>query len=215
MSFLQNTSSLPAALVHRTGTMIRFTTAQLPSLPARDVNCQVVLPDGNTVDGHFRRNPANPYVGGRSLVRWIKTWIPQDQSVDIVVEQVGRQNQLRLHIPSNRPSPAPSKQRVATRRKVLRLAQVPSARKRREYNAWERDPALRQAVLLAWPSTCQVRGCTSASTAPQNLLSSILEVHHLISVSTGGSDSPTNVCLLCANHHTLIHRAPTSRVPPH
>ncbi len=149
MSFLQNTSSLLAALVHRTGTMIRFTTAQLPFLPTHDVNCEVMLPDGSTVDGHFRRNPANPYVGGRSLVRWIKTWIPQDQSVDIVVQQVGRRNQVRLHISSNQPPPAPSKQRVATRRKVLRLAQVPSARKRREYTAWERDPTLRQAVLLA------------------------------------------------------------------
>jgi hypothetical protein len=31
-------------------------------------------------------------------------------------------------------------------------------------------------------------------------------------VSAGGSDDPLNLCLLCATHHRLIHRAPSSEV---
>lgn len=210
MSFLHDVSELQAALVQHTGSMIRFVPSQLSFLPQADVDCLVTLLDGTTVAGRFHLNPANPYIGGRMLVRWIKTWTQWNQPVDVMVEQLGRGNHLRLRMLGTRP--AATQERRQVRRRALRLASVETTRRRREYSAWERNPALRRVVLQAWPHKCQVRGCPSSSTIPADLLSSILEVHHVVYVSTGGSDSPLNICLICANHHTLIHRAPTSEV---
>ncbi len=210
MGFLRGVGELQATLVHHTGSMIRFVPSQLSFLPKADVDCQVTLLDGTTVEGRFHLNRANPYIGGRLLVRWIKTWTRWNQPVDVMVEQVGRGNRLRLRMLGTRP--AATQERRQVRRGALRLASVESTRRRREYSAWERDPALRRVVLQAWPQRCQVRGCPSSSTIPPNLLPSVLEVHHVVYVSAGGLDSPLNICLLCANHHTLIHRAPTSEV---
>jgi len=197
MSFLRNASALSAALVHRSGSFIRFTTIQLPSLPSTDQDCQIMLLDGSMVDGRFHLNPANPYIGGPSLVHWIKTWIGPDQTLEVVVEQVGRGNQLRLRMPGSNASP--TTERTAVRRGALKLARLDSTRRRRQYSTWERDPNLRKAVLEVWPHRCQVLNCPSASTVSESLMSAILEVHHLVFVSRQGSDSPSNVCLLCSN----------------
>lgn len=210
MSFLRNVSQLPAMLVHHTGSMIRFTTAQLPNLPTQDTDCHLLLLDGTSVEGRFHLNPANPYIGGQSLVRWIKTWTQFNRPLAVTVEQVGRGNQLRLRTAGNR-SPSIHEQ-AKVRRTTLRLARMETARRRREYSTWERDSALRKVALLAWRPKCQVRGCTSGEGLPDALLPTILEVHHLIFVSSKGSDSPLNVCLLCANHHALIHRSSASRI---
>ena len=59
---------------------------------------------------------------------------------------------------------------------------------------------------------CQVDGCGFAETLAEDLRPTIVEVHHVVSVSSGGSDSPLNLCVLCANHHAVIHHAPTSAV---
>jgi len=37
----------------------------------------------------------------------------------------------------------------------------------------------------------------------------IVVVHHVEWIAWGGSDSPLNVCLMCANHHAIVHHAPT------
>jgi len=34
----------------------------------------------------------------------------------------------------------------------------------------------------------------------------MLDVHHIHAVSEGGSDAPTNLTVVCANHHCLIER---------
>ena len=67
MAFLQGVQSLPCRLVHHTGTMVRFTTGQLGQLPVTDVDCTLELPDGAVVEGHFRRHPQNPYIGGAGV----------------------------------------------------------------------------------------------------------------------------------------------------
>lgn len=33
----------------------------------------------------------------------------------------------------------------------------------------------------------------------------IVEVHHIIPLKNGGSDHPSNVLILCPNHHTMLH----------
>ena len=211
MSFLIGVQELEGALVHHTGTMVRFRPAQLDYLPTVDSDCAVTLLDGKTVTGRFRRHPANPYIGGRELVRWIKTWIHWNAPMLVTVEQVGPGMQVRLRTRSGGYLETTEGKKV--RREAIRLAKVKDvARRRRGYTSWERDPALRQLVLRAWESKCQVVGCLSHNELPEALADRILDVHHIEFVSSGGSDSPTNLCLLCASHHVLLHRAPSMRV---
>lgn len=212
MTFLRGISSLPCRLVHLTGTMIRFTTGQLSQLPPSDVDCRVELPDGAQVDGHFRRHPDNPYIGGPGIVRWIKSWVPYNVPTDAVVHQSGTGNRVRVEVASPTGSPAPEPTQT---RRVLRRARTlreigQAERRRRMYAAWERDPNLRGIVLAAWGSTCQVVGCGYLATVPTHIQANMVDVHHLNHVAKGGTDSPLNVCVLCVVHHQLIHRAPTS-----
>lgn len=217
MTFLRGTNQVSARLIHHTGSMIRFTTAQLPTLPPTDVQCQVILPDGRVVDGRFKRNPANPYIGGPDLVRWIKTWARANEPVDVEVEQFGRLNQVRIHTVAVGPVRAtplvPVTARRAVGRSAVRLGRIGNAARRRTaYRSWERNPSLRLVALDAWPPRCQVSACASHRGMPDALLPALVEVHHVVSVAARGADSPLNVCLLCANHHAVIHRAPQSVV---
>ena len=211
MGFLIGVTSIDASLVHHTGSMIRFRTSQLGSLPASDATCSVTLMDGRTVQGRFHRHRDNPYIGGPELVRWIKQWIDWNNPQPVVVQQVGSGMHIRLRPSNGIATPTTNGRRV--RRKALRLASLTDGvRRRREYTAWERDPALREFILNLWKARCQVVGCTSSRKLANHLAHSILDVHHINSVARGGSDSTSNLCLICANHHALIHRSPSSRV---
>jgi len=211
MSFLIDTQELKAALVHHTGSMIRFRPAQLPHLPTHDVNCSVALLDGKIVNGKFHRHPANPYIGGAELVRWIKTWVRWNEPASVVVEQVGKGLAIRLRTKSGgQPKTALSKR---IRRKAVTLGKIKTAaRRRRAYSAWEHNPILRQLVLQVWSPQCQVLGCGAGKGLSSTLAEKIVDVHHIEFVSSGGSDSPINLCLLCANHHALLHRAPSMQI---
>jgi len=44
---------------------------------------------------------------------------------------------------------------------------------------------------------CEIIGCG---------FDDVLEVHHLISKKTGGSDDTSNLIIVCPNHHTMIHQ---------
>src|SRR5450759_1171336 len=88
MPFLRGVTQLDAALVHHTGSMIRFVTSQLPNLPATDMDCLLELPDGRVVKGRFHRHRENPYVGGPSVVGWIKSWVAFRETVPVRVSQV-------------------------------------------------------------------------------------------------------------------------------
>lgn len=211
MTFLQGISSLSCRLVHHTGTMIRFTTGQLGQLPSSDLDCVVELPDGAVVDGHFRRHPQNPYIGGLAVVRWIKSWVPYNAPVDVVVHQVGTRNRLRLQIaaPAHVHGDPVIEQRVI--RQARRLRSEPHAeRRRRLYATWERDPNLRSVALDAWGVDCQVTRCAYLASVPSHIRGKMVDVHHLNHVSRGGTDSPLNICVICVVHHQLIHRAPTT-----
>lgn len=212
MPFLRAISVLNARLVHHTGTMIRFTTSQLTNLPPADTSCQVILLDGQRVEGSFHRHPANPYIGGAALVRWIKSWVSWNRPVDVTVHQEERGQTIRLQM---RTAAGATPQRSQLQRRVSaeasRLARTTNPRRRRRaYSQWERDPRLRRFALLAWGADCQISGCTFCRAFPAHLRPAIVEVHHLNHLSAGGPDSPMNVCLVCASHHSLIHRAPAS-----
>lgn len=204
MAFYRGAQELPAKLVHHTGTMVRFTTSQLPALPAQDERCEVALPDGRVVSGDFRMNPANPYIRGRELVGWIKSWVPWNEPIDVTLRQAGQTSRLQVLIPGQvgvlLTSPS-----LEQRLRAL-AGQRSSDRRRRDYESWERDPGLRAIALGAWGATCQVSGCAAVPTVPTHLRAALVEVHHLNHVAAGGTDSPLNICLVCANHHALIHR---------
>lgn len=171
MAFLQGVNDLPAVLVHHTGTMLRFTTGQLQFLPLQDTDCVLLLPDGARVAGRFHRHPANPYVSGRQLVAWIKSWVPYNTPIPVVINQVGGGNQVELAI-GTRPTQAMAKTQdeIRTRAAARRLRKLDSTdRRRREYATLERDPSLRAVALAAWGPTCQIEGCATLSRIPGHL----------------------------------------------
>lgn len=214
MPFLQQTLSLPVAVVHHTGTMVRFTSGQLTRLPASDGDVLVDLPDGTVARGHFRRHPANPYLAGREIVQWIKTWLPMGENHPAEIRQVGQGSrvQLILENPTQVVSPTSSSVHRAAKRLAAGLTSSPAPRRRALLEAWERNPMLRAYVLDCWGSQCQVDGCTVQGEVPAHLAHSIVDVHHLTHVSGGGSDSPMNLSVLCTAHHALVHRSKSKLV---
>lgn len=207
MTVLRGVTSLDAALVHHTGSMIRFTQRQLQHLPAGHMTLAVLLPDGTEVAGRLHPHPRNPYIGGSGVVRWIKSWVPVATTVPIEVIQVGTSNALRVVLPGEKTSAAAS---GTVSRSMRSMAALPSQRRRVSYTRWERSPALRRIVLDTWAPECQVDGCGTATGLEPHLARRLVDVHHLNSVSKGGADSPANLCVLCVMHHVLIHRSPDS-----
>lgn len=212
MAALLGVSSLDAVLVHHTGSMIRVAPRHLALIPATDAACSVLLPDGVVVAGQWHPHPKNPYLAGRELVRWIKSWVPYGKTVPIRLHQIGNQAALRVELLTSAQAPAvPGPFSASTIQKAIRaLAQQPRARRRVAYERWERNPSLRSLAMAIWPAECQVRGCQINAGMPAYLIGKLVDVHHLNHVSTGGSDSPLNLALLCVTHHQLVHRAPSS-----
>jgi len=139
--------------------MLRFTTGQLPHLPIQDVDCTITLPDGQLLIGRFHRHRQNPYIGGRALVGWIKSWLPYGQNVQVTVVQIGNGNAIRLELASQ----AQRADREVSRG-LRKVALERDRRKRRvSYERWERDPRLRPVVLSVWDPVCQVVGCDMGS----------------------------------------------------
>lgn len=65
------------------------------------------------------------------------------------------------------------------------------------------DPALRAAVLSRDEYCCQVSG--RGKGLPADVALSILNVHHLIPVHAGGTDTLDNLITLSLDAHTLVH----------
>ncbi len=211
MSVLREAERLPGVLVHQTGSMVRFTTSQLPHLPRRDLSFDVTLPDGRAVTGNFHPHPRNPYIGGRELVRWIKSWVPYGDVIPVSLVQIGTQNRVRIEITAPAAGATFTSQ-AAVARAARAFFRDAAPRRRVRYERWERSASLRDFVLSIWAPTCQVRGCDTLSAAgvPTALTRRLVDVHHLNHVGTGGTDSPLNLSVLCVTHHTLIHRAPST-----
>lgn len=65
------------------------------------------------------------------------------------------------------------------------------------------DPALRAAVLARDGYCCRITGRGKGLPAPIAL--GILNVHHLVPVHCGGTDTMSNLITICLDAHTLVH----------
>ena len=101
VTVLRGVEFVDGTLVHHSGTMIRFVTSQLLSLPSSDQSCSVLLPDGQEVQGRWHPHPENPYLAGPALVRWIKSWIPYGGTEPARVYQIGTRDSIRVELRSS------------------------------------------------------------------------------------------------------------------
>ena len=67
------------------------------------------------------------------------------------------------------------------------------------------DPELRNAVLTRDHFTCQASGNGVDGGLPLNLALEILNVHHLVPVYLGGTDTIDNLITLDVTSHTMVH----------
>ncbi len=214
-------SLLGCTLVHHTGTMIRFRPSQLADLPNDDVDVMVELPNRHVVVGHFRRHPANPNISGRALVQYIKRRQPFGRNAAALIDVGGRL--WRLYAVEDA-VPLAEQARISTSRvrsgnltggdlsRLLQLAdQWASDRPRRAaYSRLLRPAGLRRMILGLMGTECQVEGCGAAESETERWHDTaagiaILQVHHIEAIARKADHHPRNVCVICANHHALIH----------
>ena len=69
---------------------------------------------------------------------------------------------------------------------------------------FDRDPAVVVIRKKLARFQCEVEGCLSQHFQTERG-DFYVEVHHLDSLATGGSDIPENTVALCPTHHRLIH----------
>ncbi len=213
---------LRCMLVHRSGTIIRFTTSQLPALPSGHRDVQVRIPSGRTVDGHFNRNTQNPNVSGEEIVRWIKQTLPPDSNQEAIID-VGDGLWTLFRLPDATAAGNAGLTPAGVRRvgrgeltgsdlqKVLeKLDRLQGkADRRKAYSQLLRPPGLRRLILELMGASCQIDGCDAAETFTQThgpaAGPAVVEVHHIEAVARRVDHHPNNLCVLCANHHRLIH----------
>lgn len=205
---------IPAAVVHHTGSMIRFRTSQLTLLPANDRDVQVILPHGELINGRFRRHPDNPYIAGAKLVRWIKSQVAFGDITAIDVTRSG--DVYFVNWPSAQGVPTGTQdhsfQIERAIKQLLKIATDTPARRRNRYASYlERVPVARLFKEL-WGDRCQVEDCEFTRGLIPDTFKYVTEVHHLEHLSSGGSNEPLNLCVLCANHHSLFHRDPLAKI---
>ena len=211
----------PCWLTNHTGTIIRFRTSQLPKLPDEDMDLTVQLFDGQVIPGRFHRNPDNPYVAGQRVRQFIQSRVPDESSEQALISVTGQH--WRLFEPEPIGAEVArygvDKQRVIDGKltgrdldRILKRIDVLSCRvgRREAYERLTRPPGLRQLVIGLMGARCQVEHCDAAqSTAAQwdddAAALSVLEVHHIEEVARVEDHSPRNLCVICANHHRLIH----------
>lgn len=208
-------------LTHQTGTIIRFRPSQLSRLPNDDMDLTVELFDGQVIPGRFHLHPSNPYVAGPRIVQFIRSHVRPQSREQALISVVGRHWRLFKAQPVSKEMAryGVSRQRAALGqlrgkdidrilKKIDRLSDQSSRRK--EYQRLTRPPGLRQIIIELMGMKCQVEGCDAAqSTADEwdddSAALSVLEVHHIEAVAKIEDHSPRNLCVLCANHHRLIH----------
>ena len=207
--------------MNHTGTIIRFRPSQAPKLPDHDVDLTIELYDGRTVPGRFHLNPANPYVAGPELRQFIRSRVPAQSSEQTLISVIGRH--WRLFEPESVAAEAAryglDEQRARAGRLTGRdlgriLAQIDAltsrSGRRESYERLARPPALRRWVIGLMGTQCQVEHCNAAERVAdawddEAAALSVLEVHHIEEVAKVVDHSPRNLCVICANHHRLIH----------
>ena len=208
-------------LTNQTGTIIRFRPSQLPRLPDENVGLTVELFDGRVIHGRFEPHPANPYVSGRDVVRFIKERVAPRSNEQVLISVTGRHWRLFKAKPviDEVACYGVNHQRAAlgelTGKDLDRILKKIDALndqsdRREKYQRLIRPPGLRQMIIELMGANCQVDGCDAAqSTADEwhdtAAALSVLEVHHIEALAKVKDHSPKNLCVICANHHGLIH----------
>ena len=207
------TNQTSAAIVYHTGSMIRFTTSQLSWLPLSDRVVEVILPHGELVQGKFTRNPYNPFIGGRKLVRWIKSQIAFGETRAIDVTRLGDVFIVKWpRIQAVQPVPDQTARLEKVIKQLLKIAADTPARRRMKYASYlQRAPVARFFKEL-FGDRCQVENCEFTRDSIPEVSKYVTEVHHLEHLSAGGSNQPLNLSVLCANHHSLYHRDPEAKI---
>ena len=211
----------PCWLTNQTGAIIRFRTSQVPKLPNEDVDLTVELFDGRVVPGRFHLNPANPYVAGTRVRRFIRSRVPDRSWEQALISVTGRHWRLFEAGPVAAEaarygvSRARAEQGRLTGRDLERMLKRIDAisgksGRRAAYDRLLRPAGLRQVIIGLMGAQCQVEGCDAAqATADQwedaAAALSVLEVHHIEAVAKVEDHTPKNLCVICANHHRLIH----------
>jgi len=213
---------LPCTLVHHTGTIVRFRPRQLEDLPGADTDLQLILPSGLIVDGHFRRNPANPNISGPRLVRYIKRVIGFGEVESALIEQVSPSTWQLYRLGAaveiaNDTETSLGRIRGASLLEgdVARLTAIADAitnphRRLQAYKRVLRPPALRRLMINLVGATCQIDGCSASDEFAHEFNDekagrAVVEVHHIEAIARCIDHHPRNLCVLCANHHRLIH----------
>ena len=208
----------PCWLTNHTGTIIRFRPSQLPRLPDEDVDLMVQLFDGQVIPGRFHRNPENPYVAGQRVRQFIQSRVPAESHEQVLISVTGRH--WRLFEPEPIDAEAARYGVRAANGKltgrdldsILKQIDELSSRsgRRKAYERLTRPSGLRQLVIGLMGAQCQVEHCNAAQSTVSKwdddaAALSILEVHHIEAVAKVEDHSPRNLCVICANHHRLIH----------
>lgn len=221
---IASSHSIPAALVNRSGSGIRFRTSQIRSgeIPGVSGSVVVVLPSGTRLNCRLTINPKNPWITGDELVHWIKARIPNDSTLVISVVEIIRGREYQLKMPDITVSQSVSAQSMAAGtseenwRRLCRLldgaeSQSPQ-RRERVYQRIERLSGLSNIVRQCFGNRCQIESCAFTLSVARRLDPFISEVHHLEHLSRGGTHAAYNLCVLCANHHRLFHRDPSAHI---
>ena len=129
-----------------------------------------------------------------------------------VYEQSGTFEDLPCPPPRSRPDEERWSRLLEYTRKLEESADAPRETRTVTREEYVRRPDVRQAALDCFGRRCQVQGCEFTKVLPDELVEYVLEVHHLEGVAEGGSDSPFNLAVLCANHHRLCDGLPGAKI---
>jgi hypothetical protein len=208
-------------LTNQTGAIIRFRTSQLSRLPEQDTDSYVELFDGRLIPGRLHLHRKNPYVAGPEVRRFILGRVPARSREEALIDVSGHCWRLfetksiadvvrRYRVSTARVASGFLSGRDAGRmlKRIDRITQLKG--RLREYQRLLRPPGLRRLVLGLMGVSCQVEECNAAEDAMQKwgdpaAAIAIVEVHHLEAVARCEDHSPMNLCVLCANHHRLVH----------
>lgn len=203
---------MSVALVHHTGTMIRFTTSQLGHLPKQDKGVTIALSDGTELACKFHRHPANPYIAGPQLVKWIKSWIPFRQKEQAIVREEKEGYYTLLLSSPLKKSKEENEELQKLLKRFRKASERPPEERRKKYDVIIRQRINSDLVKKCFGHKCQVENCEFLANVSEELYMFLSEVHHLEHLGVSGDNSPYNLAILCANHHAIFHRDKTAKV---
>ncbi len=213
---------LPCNLTRsRTYAVIRFNTLQLPNLPRDESDIAVALPNGDVVPAHFNPIRGNPNVTGVLVRRYVLRNVEESRSKPALIDVTG--DFWRLYNIDDAVAVA-QRERISTQRvKAGALSGADVSRllaradrysqageRRKAYERLLRPSGLRRMILELMGRSCQVDSCTAAEDMERDWRDpaagvAIVEVHHIEAVAHRVDHHPRNLCIVCGNHHRLIH----------